>query len=84
MSDAYKASDEIFRIADKNNLVVIVWSTDDVHKSIEVLGYKPITEESATNILLECSELLQEICGEHGRDVIERQIEYLGRYGLTK
>jgi hypothetical protein len=82
--DANEASDRIFRIAEKNDLVAIVWSAEDVHKSIATLGYKPITHEAAISILMECAELLQEICGDQGQDVLERQIEYLARFGLAK
>jgi hypothetical protein len=82
--DANEASDRIFRIAEKSDLVAIVWSAEDVHKSIAVLGYKPITHEAAITILMECAELLQEICGDQGQDVLSRQIEYLARFGLAK
>ena len=82
--DANEASDRIYRIAEKNNLVTIVWSAEDVHKGIATLGYKSITDEAAINILMECSELLQEMCGNEGQDVLESQIEYLARFGLAK
>jgi len=70
--------------AKKNNLVALIFSVEDVHNNVKAMGLKPITEDAALEILLECEELIQEVGGHQIHDIIQTQISYLNRFGLEK
>jgi hypothetical protein len=70
--------------AKKNSLVVLIFSAEDVHNNVKVLGLKPITDEAAVAILLECEELMQEVGGHSVHDIIQSHINHLNRFGLEK
>ncbi len=77
-------AEEMSDWAKKNNLVVLIFSAEDVHNNVKTMGLKPITEDAALEILLECEELIQEVGGHQIHDIIQTQINYLNRFGLEK
>ncbi len=77
-------AEEMSDWAKKNNLVALIFSVEDVHNNVSAMGLKPITEDAALEILLECEELIQEIGGHTVHDIIQSQINYLNRFGLEK